>query len=754
MKFLIFPLFLIIFSSSFVSYSFASIESEAQEDIDAGCRDRNTLVHRSAYNDYICVSPSTADRWVELGMAEIVSEHEQVEKEELPTQTPQFYEVPPTPPEKTIRVPIYDFECRAGYILVYQFHYLDTKCIEFSTALSWERLGLAEIVTPIDEIEIEYEEEIKEFDPEEFKEVDSRDEQRKEILEKSESKPISPESISLPSYPNQPSIRPELEATVEFWSPPAVHQINDRIWVAVGYDLANSIMIEGDKGIIIVDTLSTYEKAKEVMQEFRKITDKPVKTIIYTHGHLDHIQGTKAFLEEGDGGVEIIAHESLLDFYINENSVLGPIASVRTAYATGVMLPDEDKNMGLFPNPEPGTIAFVSPTHTFSSDFSLDISGVKMELAHVSGESSDQIYVWLPDDEALLIGDNIYGIFPNIYTLRGAAYRDPMNYVNAIDQMIPLEPKHLVQSHVKPVSGKDEIMNILISTRDATQYIYDQTIRGMNNGYTADELSRMIELPKSLDEHPWLTQARGQIPWHVKQIYYGNLGWYQGDPAFLLPISDEQRAHKFVEGLGGVDKVIQQVRQAIDDNEYNWAAELATYVITVDPDNDEAKLLKAHSLRVIGQRMLSADGRHWALTTALELEGKITIEQNAFTQTSQEQLLEIPIKKLLKSLSPKLNQELVQGQKGSLNIIYTDTGEEYSLIFRNNILVVTEGLDDDPWNTFSLDTDIHKKILIKQLSMIDALDSGLIDFDGDLEDLEWYSNVFVPLAINAEDSRG
>ena len=153
-KFLIFPLFLILFSSSFVPFSFASVESEAQEDIDAGCRDRNTLVHRSAYNDYICVSPSTAERWIELGMAEIISEQEQVEKEKLPTETPQFFEVPPPPPEKTIRVPIYDFECRAGYVLVYQFHYLDTKCIEFSTALSWERLGLAEIVTPVDEIEI------------------------------------------------------------------------------------------------------------------------------------------------------------------------------------------------------------------------------------------------------------------------------------------------------------------------------------------------------------------------------------------------------------------------------------------------------------------------------------------------------------------------------------------------------------------------------------------------------------------------
>jgi len=742
-KFLVFPIFLILFSSSFIPFSFASVESEAQEDIRAGCRDGNSLIYRFTYGDYVCVPSFTAERWTELGMAEIISESESLEKEESPLQlTSEFYGAPPPPPKKTDRVTV-DSDCRSGYVMFFQSHYNRASCIDSSTAIKWERLDLGEIV---EHEEIIVEEIIEEIITEES----IREEQRKQFSEKSN-------LISLPPYPNQSQIHPDLEATNEFWYPPAIHQVNDRIWVAVGYDAANSIMIEGDDGIIIVDTLSTYEAAKKVLAEFRKITDKPVKAIVYTHGHLDHVHGTKAFLEEGTGNVPIFAHESLLDFYINENSVLGPIASVRSAYASGAFLPDDGpdrNNLGVFPRMQPGTITFVPPTHTFPSESTIDISGVKMKLVHVAGESSDQIYAWLPEDETLLIGDNIYAIFPNIYTLRGAVYRDPMNYVNALDQMIPLGAKHLVPSHVKPVSGEREVENILVSTRDATQYVYDQTIRGMNNGYNADELSTMITLPEYAKDNPWISQARGQIPWHVKQIYYGNLGWYQGDPAFLLPISMNERSHKIVDGVGGLDTSIDKIRKAIDDGEYDWAAELATYVINVDPENVEAKLLKAHSLRVIGQRMLSADGRHWALTSALELEGKITIEQNAFTQTSPEQLAELPIEKLLKLLPTKLNQELVQGQNGNLNIIYTDTGEEYFLTFRNNILVVTKGLADNPWDTISLDTDTHKKILIKQLSMIDALDSGLVHFNGELEDLQWYSDVFEPLTIIAEGLRG
>jgi alkyl sulfatase BDS1-like metallo-beta-lactamase superfamily hydrolase len=276
----------------------------------------------------------------------------------------------------------------------------------------------------------------------------------------------------------------------------------------------------------------------------------------------------------------------------------------------------------------------------------------------------------------------------------------------------------------------------------------------MNNGYSADELSHMIKLPEHAIDNPWLTQARGQIPWHVKQIYYGNLGWYEGDPAFLLPISMNERSQKIIDGFGGLETTIDEIRKVIDNGEYYWAAELSTYALNVEPENTEVKLLKAHSLRVIGQKMISSDGRHWALTSALELEGKITIDPNGFTQTSPEQLAELPIEKLLKSLSPKLNPEPVQDLNGALNVIYTDTGKEFSLIFRNNILVVTEGLDDDPWDTLSLDTDTHKKILTKQLSIIDAFNSGLVNFDGTLEDLQWYYDVFDPLTVNAEGLRG
>jgi len=555
--------------------------------------------------------------------------------------------------------------------------------------------------------------------------------------------------IELPPYPDQPSIHPKLLATNDYWSPPAVHKVTDGVYVAVGFDGANSIMIEGDDGLIIVDTLSTYEAAKEVIAEFRKITDKPVKAIIYTHGHLDHVHGTGAFLEEGED-IEIYAHDSHLDFYINENSVLGPIASMRSAYVAGAFLPNDGpdvRNMGLFPLMLPGTIAYVPPTQTFSDELEVEISGIKMKMVFVAGESSDQIYVWLPEKEVLLIGDNIYAIIPNIYTLRGAVYRDPMNYVNALDKVILLDAEYLVPSHVKPATGKENIKDILVSTRDATQYLYDQTIRGMNQGYTADELSRMIQLPEHLDNHPWLTKARNDVSAHVKQIYYGNLGWFEGNPALLNSISSDERSHKIVEGFGGISNTISLTRDAIDNGEYEWAAELGSFVLAVEPDNEKAKLQQAYVLRVLSQRSEGQDERHWLLTEARVLEGKITIVPGAFTQSSPEQMAELPIEKLIKFLPTKLDPQKAAGIDTVLGVTYSDIGMSFTLHVRNSILAVTDGVPDNPDMTLVLDSDTHKLIVGGHLGILDAIESGQAELSGDIDDLVDFLNLFDNLSL-------
>jgi alkyl sulfatase BDS1-like metallo-beta-lactamase superfamily hydrolase len=273
----------------------------------------------------------------------------------------------------------------------------------------------------------------------------------------------------------------------------------------------------------------------------------------------------------------------------------------------------------------------------------------------------------------------------------------------------------------------------------------------MNAGYTADELSHMIELPEQLDNHPWLTKTRNQVSSHVKQIFYGNLGWYEGDPAFLTPISLKEKSEKIVEGFGGIDATNVSILKSINNGEYEWAAELGAYAVHSDPDNEDSKLLKAHALRVLGQRSDSFDIRHWSITEALVLENKITIDPKAFTQTSPEQMAELPIEKLIRFLPTKLDPQKAAGMDTVIGINYSDLGLDFTFHVRNSILAVTDDAPSNPDMTLTLDSDTHKLIVGGHLNVLDAIESGQAELDGNTDDLVAFLSLFdnVTVSTNA-----
>ncbi|NJK77803.1 MAG: hypothetical protein HC944_02025 [Nanoarchaeota archaeon] len=493
--------------------------------------------------------------------------------------------------------------------------------------------------------------------------------------------------------------------------------------------------------------MGSYESGRKVIEEFRKITTKPVKTIIYTSANLEDIGGTRAFLEQGDGNVEIISHDNNLNFYVKQNLILDKFTGIRSHYTSGSLLPEgEQSNLKYIIPSSDGVTNYIPPTDTFSNKFDLNISGIKMNLGHIGG-TSEKIYVWLPDDQVLMIGDNLFGIFPDTYALHGIQYNNPMTYVQVIDGFIPLKPQALILSHVKPVLGTEDVRDVLVSTRDATQYVYDQTIRGINNGHTIDKLSNMIKLPPTLEDHPWLAYQKGQIPWNVKQIYYGTVGWFEDDAAFLHSINLETRSSKIVNGFGGIDSTLLEVRTAIKNGEYEWASELVTYVLHVDPENSEAKLLKAHTLRVLSQRASSIDARQLELTKALELEGKINIDKKS-TKINFKQLEEIPINKLLSILPTKLNSEKAGAVKAIMHVHYSDIDEGFTFIFRHNVLIIQDGMQADSRYKITLDTQTHKSIISGDLKIQEAFNSQKIIFQGDLD------NIMFLMGLTQDDEVG
>jgi uncharacterized sulfatase len=239
-----------------------------------------------------------------------------------------------------------------------------------------------------------------------------------------------------------------------------------------------------------------------------------------------------------------------------------------------------------------------------------------VELVHAPGETDDQIYVWLPEKRILFPGDDFYRAFPNLYTIRGVPLRRVDWWIESLAKMIAEEPEYLVPSHTRPIAGADNVRGALQAYHDGVKSVLDQTIAGMNRGLRPDELAEQVRLPPELAENPYLREYYGTVEWSVRTIYSYYLGWFDGNATNLFPLSNDDRAERMVELVGGIAPLLAVGAAALEDEDYTWAAEVADYVLVVDEDNREAQLLKADALEALGELQISANARNWYLSSA------------------------------------------------------------------------------------------------------------------------------------------
>ena len=190
--------------------------------------------------------------------------------------------------------------------------------------------------------------------------------------------------------------------------------VTEGIHVAIGYSLANSMMVEGEEGKIIIDTTGTIETGREVRSIFDRINPYPIKAVIYTHNHGDHVFGAKAFVDNDE--TEVIAHVTTKEYINRILGILRPIISKRSARMFGSAIPeDQIENNGIGPFLEIGKggrqTSLVYPTKEFEDNLKLTVSGVDIHLFHAPGETNDQLFVWLPEYKTLFPGDNFYRDF-------------------------------------------------------------------------------------------------------------------------------------------------------------------------------------------------------------------------------------------------------------------------------------------------------------------------------------------------------
>jgi alkyl sulfatase BDS1-like metallo-beta-lactamase superfamily hydrolase len=514
----------------------------------------------------------------------------------------------------------------------------------------------------------------------------------------------------------------------------ALLKIGERTYLAYGWDITSPMMVVGDDGLIIVDPPMAMEAGQEVLEAFRRVTDKPVKAIVYTHNHIDHVSGVKAFTNEEDvasGKVDIYAHETLIQGVINWASTVGPIEGRRTSYTAAVFLPkgpDGSVHDALGPVARPGTVTFIPPSKTFSDTLDVTVAGVKMHLLYLPSETEDEIIVWFPEEKLLNSAEVMQGEnFPNIYTIRGTKYRDPVKWFKSIDVMREFPAEYLVPTHGRPIVGYDNIQNMLTAYRDAIQFVHDQTIRYMNQGYTPEQLVELVVLPPHLAEHPWLSEDYGSVKHVVRNIYGGYLGWFQADPWTLDPMPYMERAERYVKLMGGRNAVLKAAKKAVNDGEYTWAAEILTNVIRIDNNDMEARNLKAEAYRQFAYTLTNVNWRNWSLTAAAELEGKVDMT-GGFAFTSSDVIRAFTTDKLLEMITTRIDPEKSIDVNLTMGFKFNDTNERYALEIRRGVVQFHTNIPDNASITMVTDRDHMNRMLVGDTpitgEMVAAIEGG------------------------------
>jgi alkyl sulfatase BDS1-like metallo-beta-lactamase superfamily hydrolase len=527
-----------------------------------------------------------------------------------------------------------------------------------------------------------------------------------------------------------------------------VYEVTDGVYQAVGFGIANSIMIEGEDCVFIVDVMGSMETAAEVKAELEKITDKPIEALIYTHNHADHVMGGLAFAP--DGNIDVYAHESTNDYINRFANVLRPILRTRSARMFGSYLrnegPDQMENVGLGPFVEtldPNmTLGLIRPNKTFSDTLDTEICGVKVELVHAPGETNDQLFVWLPERGVLLPGDNIYKAFPNLYTIRGTSYRDVLAWAYSLDKMRALRPTYLVPSHTRAISGQEQIYETLTAYRDAIQFVHDQTVQGINRGLSPDELVELVKLPPHLAAHPYLQEYYGKVEWSVRAIFDGYLGWFDGDAAGLEPVGPDARAAGMASLAGGSAGLKKAARDALDAEQYAWAAELATHLVRLDPGSTEAKQIKADALRALGRRQVNSNARNYYLTQALELEGKIEIRDETKPENALSFVSTVPIGRFVAAMPANLIYEKSADKEILVGFRFPDVDEGYGIQIRRGVAEFIPSFPENPELTITADSMAWRELVLGLRSPVQAFASGDVKFDGSALDLVGFLRLF------------
>ncbi len=337
--------------------------------------------------------------------------------------------------------------------------------------------------------------------------------------------------------------------------------------------IVNAAFFVTDEGVVLVDT-GMAPAGPAVLSAIRSVTDQPIHTIIYTHGHVDHAYGAWAIMEAGETP-EIIAHE-LLEARFNR------YIRLRGSLAKYMSQPEEQ----LPASPSD----LVWPTRYFSDRLEIQVGGETFVLQHHKGETDDQLYVWVPGRKALASADDYQGFLPNAGN--GKRYqRHVEEWSIAMKEMAALEPAILLPAHGAPLTDTATIQENFLVLAEALDYIVKHTIDGLNAGMRKDLIYGSLQLPEHLANHPTLKVQYVTANDISRMIIKRYTGWWDDIPSNWTPASMADQGNMIIELAGGdVPSIVAYARGMIRQD-IRLASHLTDWLFYARPDDPEVQQL-------------------------------------------------------------------------------------------------------------------------------------------------------------------
>ena len=486
------------------------------------------------------------------------------------------------------------------------------------------------------------------------------------------------------------------------------YEVRPDVWCMVGNGLSNQTFINAPEGVIAIDTGESIEEMRDAIAELRKVCDRPIVAVMYTHFH--YVGGTAAVFDDGSPrDLPIWGHAKVAYNRSRVASEVAPTYSRGMVEQFAVQLPPDGPdgvvNIGLgffYRNPAhaPFTSRFLPPTCTFDAETTISVAGLEVQVTPAPSDADDSVTFWFPALK-VAVHNLVWPVLFNVFAIRGEEYRDPRVLVRGVDHLLSLGAEHLVAAHGPPMSGVADIERRVTRYRDAIQFLWDQTVRHTNRGELAIDIGHLVSLPDECDDDFLTAERYGVAEHHVRQIRNGLFGFFDGDESQLFTLPTAERARRLIEGFGGRDIVRAQCNTAIDVDDLRWALELGSWLVRCEPSDDDKRLL-ARALRLVGQRSSAANIRSWCLTRARVLEGSIDIARMRRHNLSPKAVLNAPPANSVSILKVLVEPTLIEGV--DTRIAWKFENDRTGLHVRNGIAHPYDGITADHVIDISLQT--------------------------------------------------